>query len=211
MNLRSDCISDVIIGKAEERNLAEFIRLPTKRSVLARYLWFRSKGKKIAVRDVFKNVLIELESLWVKAAVPTQSTHRSLHQLISLHRKWEHLKKEGSVNLKNNPALQKKLTTLHEEFSELCNISADDALEQLKASRKKTWKEDWDFLENQRGSRTWHMSNIDQQSIAIETRKRVRFEEENLRRSKSAEPQIIRSHNHALTNDEIREVIEQSD
>lgn len=63
MNLRSDCISDVIIGKAEERNLAEFIRLPTKRSVLARYLWFRSKGKKIAVRDVFKNVLIELESL----------------------------------------------------------------------------------------------------------------------------------------------------
>ncbi|KAK4007395.1 hypothetical protein OUZ56_012552 [Daphnia magna] len=169
MNLRSDCISDVIIGKAEKRNLAEFIRLPTKRSVLARYLWFRSKGKKIAVRDVFKNVLIEFESLW------------------------------------------KKLTTLHEEFSELCNISADDALEQLKASRKKTWKEDWDFLENQRGSHTWHMSNIDQQSIAIETRKRVRFEEENLRRSKSAEPQIIRSHNHALTNDEIREVIEQSD
>ncbi len=131
--------------------------------------------------------------------------------MISLHRKWEHLKKEGSANLKNNPALQKKLTTLHEEFSELCDISADDALEQLKASRKKTWKEDWDFLENQRGSRTWHMSNIDQQSIAIETRKRARFEEENLRRSKSAEPQIIRSRNHALTKDEIREVIEQSD
>ncbi len=31
--------------------------------VFARYLWFRSKSKKIAVRDVFKYVLIGLESL----------------------------------------------------------------------------------------------------------------------------------------------------
>ena len=64
------------------------------------------------------------------------------------------------------------------------NISADDALELMKSSRKKIWKEDWDFLENQRGSSTGHMSNIDQHSVAVEKRKRIRYDEENLRRSK---------------------------
>jgi hypothetical protein len=38
MNLCSERINDVITGKAEEKNLGEFNRLPTNRSVLARYL-----------------------------------------------------------------------------------------------------------------------------------------------------------------------------
>lgn len=85
---------------------------------------------------------------------------------------------------KRNPALQIKLGAMHRELSQLCDISADDALELMKSSRKKIWKEDWDFLENQRGSSTGHMSNIDQHSVAVEKRKRIRYDEENLRRSK---------------------------
>ena len=42
-----------------------------------------------------------------------------------------------------------------------CDISATDAYEQIARSRRPHWKEDFAFLENQRGSRTFYMTQLD--------------------------------------------------
>lgn len=75
--------------------------------------------------------------------------------------------------MKNNPALLGKKSVIQEELNKLCDISADDAYEQIRSSRKKTWKVDWDYLENQRRDRTAHMGNIDQHSVVLKKGKKL--------------------------------------
>jgi hypothetical protein len=68
-------------------------------------------------------------------------------------------------------------------LNELCDIYNSDCFQTLRSSRRKNWKTDWAFYENQKSTRTQNLNGVDRnvKNIEIETKKRGRLELSNQR------------------------------
>lgn len=100
--------------------------------------------------------------VWEKAGVPLKPDRMCVEQLLCLFKHWEIVKKlEKKNRTMENGTSKSKIDKFEEELNQLCDISAKDAYEKLSQSRRPNWKEDYSFLENQRGSRTFYMTQHD--------------------------------------------------
>jgi len=148
--------SNWLIGSGNDKSLDIGVKLPTNSLVLRRYHHLRElgsvDGETLSVRDVFKVILEELNVIWMRAGIPVKTEKKCLDQLVSLYQKWLSVKKIDHSKRQSGPttAAQKRLEAFNVELEKLCDISALDAFDQLKASRRPSWQEDWDFLINQR-------------------------------------------------------------
>lgn len=174
MNLRSES-KDPFIHRLENRSLADGIRLPTNRSVLARFIYLREDNKLLPSREIFKTLVSEVQTIWGRAFVPTKPDPSVLFLVSSLHQKWNSMKKYGSRLTEPNGLLDTKIKDFQDILNQLFDIASDDALQQLKASRQPTWEEDWEFLNNQRNSRTGYMSGVDRKTARLEERRAIRL------------------------------------
>ena len=164
-----------MVGSFRDKSLAEANRLPTNRDVISRYLFFRKDKKSESVRAIFHIILIELEVVWNKAAIPLKEKEKRLDQLIYLYERWNSLKKT-SLSLRQKPSkkIQTNIESFEKELDRLCDLSSHDAYDQLPSYRRKNWREDWIFYENQKTSRTYHITSLDQESYRIEKRRQSR-------------------------------------
>lgn len=159
MILRKNCW---LIGQSDSESLSRSIRLPTNKAVLARYVHLRSKFSTETTRHIFKKIFIEMRVVWEKAGVPLKPDRMCVEQLLCLFKHWEIVKKlEKKNRTMENGTSKSKIDKFEEELNQLCDISAKDAYEKLSQSRRPNWKEDYSFLENQRGSRTFYMTQHD--------------------------------------------------
>lgn len=74
------------------------------------------------------------------------------------------------MSQRQSPESQNRLDSFKSEIDGLCYLSAVDAYRQLRSSRRKNWREDWLFNEDQKGSRKAYMTNIDHELVRIEQR-----------------------------------------
>lgn len=75
--------------------------------------------------------------------------------------------------------LNKKISEFQIVLNQLFDIADGDAFEKLKASRRSTWKEDWEFLVNQRNSRTGYMGGVDHEATRFVMRRARRLKTAN--------------------------------
>lgn len=164
-----------IVGSFHEKSLAEASRLPTNQHVISRYLFFRRDDTNTSARDIFKVILTELECVWNKSAIPMKDRKHQLDQLIHLYNQWNSLKKISlSRRQKPSKLIETKINSFEKVLASLCDLSATDAYHQLRSSHRKHWKEDWNFHENQKTSRTFYISNKDQAFSQSEDRRIAR-------------------------------------
>lgn len=125
---------------------------------ISRYLFFWRDDTNLSARDIFKVILTELECIWSKAAIPMKDRKQQLYQLIPLYNQWKSLKKISlSRRQKQSKLIETKIHSFKKVLASLCDLSATDAYHQLRSSRRKHWKEDWNFYENQKTSRTFNI------------------------------------------------------
>jgi hypothetical protein len=89
------------------------------------------------------------------------------------------------------------------QLDQLCDISATDAYEQLARSRRPHWKEDFALLENQRGSRTFYMTQLDSNASELARRQLANKSKYQDQKQKSSTSHL------SLTDDEIRRQLEE--
>lgn len=143
--------------------------------VISRYLFFRRDDTNSSARDIFKVILTELECVWNKAAIRMKDGKHQLDQLIHLYNQWNSLKKISlSRRQKPSKLIETKINSFEKVLASLCDLSATDAYHQLRSSHRKHWKEDWNFHENQKTSRTFYISNKDQAFSQSEDRRIAR-------------------------------------
>ena len=90
--------NDWIVGSYNEKCLSDASKLPTNRSVLSRYLFFRHEFKSESTRELFKVIVSEIEFVWNKAGIPIKGNREILDQLIRLFHRWDSLKKLLCLN-----------------------------------------------------------------------------------------------------------------
>lgn len=170
MNLRRDS-KDPFVHRLEYRSLADGIRLPLNRTIIGRFMCLREENKLISSKDVNKTIVSEVEEIWRRAFIPIKSTKSVISSVTLLHQKWESMKKYGAARLQQpNEQLTKKISEFQNLLDQLFDIASEDAFEQLKSSRLSTWKEDWEFLLNQRNSRTGYMAGVDRETVKLAER-----------------------------------------
>jgi hypothetical protein len=167
---------DWIVGTYSDKSLTDMSKLPTNREVLSRYLFYRNEFKSETTRELFKVITSELEYLWGKAGIPIKENREIVDQLMRLFQQWYSLNKiKVSLRSKNNT----RLDSFKRQLETLCDLSAIDAYRQMRSSRRKNWREDWAFYEDQRGPRKGYMTNVDQEFVRKEQQiisKRLRQE-----------------------------------
>ena len=84
MNLRK---SGDLVNHVEHQSLGEGIRLPTNRSVKARFMCFRNERKLKTSKSLIKEIVAEVEEVWGRAFIPTKSTTTVIFLMTSLHEK----------------------------------------------------------------------------------------------------------------------------
>lgn len=178
MNLRSDS-KDTIVHRLEYRSLSEGIRLPTNQSIIARCLCLREENKLLSSKDIFKMIVSEVKEIWDRDFIPIKVTNSVLFMITSIHHKWDSMKKYGSRLTQPTDQLNKKMSEFQIVLNQLFDIADGDAFEKLKASRRSTWKEDWEFLVNQRNSRTGYMGGVDHEATRFEMRRARRLKTAN--------------------------------
>lgn len=89
------------------------------------------------------------------------------------------------------------------QLDQLCDISATDAYEQLARSRRPHWKEDFALLENQRGSRTFYMTQLDSNASELARRQLAKKSKYQDQKQKSSTSHL------SLADDEIRRQLEE--
>ena len=128
---------------------------------MARYSHLRSDAAgDQSARDLFKVVLSELKVVWEKAGIPIRDDHyclKILKKLLENKKKMNKIEEER----RNEETWKTKISTFKEHLERLCDISAVDAYDKLSQSRRPSWQEDWKFLENQRGNRSFYMTQPD--------------------------------------------------
>ena len=98
MNLRKNCW---LIGSSHGESLDYAVRLPTKKTVLARYVHFRSRSSTDTTRDIFQNIFSEMKVVWDKSGVPIRLDRYCVDKLLRLFQKWNCIKKiEKNVLIK---------------------------------------------------------------------------------------------------------------
>jgi hypothetical protein len=150
MQSRVSSITDIIIGCIENESLADKYKLPTNRSVMARYLHMRTENALKPNKDLFSLLFGEMEVVWAKSGIPIKQKKHVTKQLTSLLDEYRNLKKEGTKNLvsskptrsKKENSLEKKIKCFQEKLNELCDISTSDCYQTLRSSRRKNWKRD---------------------------------------------------------------------
>ena len=177
--------NDWIVGSYNEKCLSDASKLPTNRSVLSRYLFFRHEFKSESTRELFKVIVSEIEFVWNKAGIPKKGNREILDQLTRLFHRWDSLKKIP-VSQRQKP--NSRLESLKRELESLCDVSAIDAHHQMRSSRRKNWKEDWLFYEDQRGPRKAYMTNLDQELVRSEEQISSRRLKELIRINKARQP-----------------------
>jgi hypothetical protein len=204
MNLRKN---SWLIGQSESESLSGCIRLPTNKNILARYVHLRSESVTVRTTDILKNIFSELQVVWDKSGIPTKPDRKCVDQLLRLFKRWDAIKRIDKKNraIVDGPS-KEKIDKFEEDLSQLCDISASDSYEQLSKSRRPNWKEDWSFLENQRGSRTFFMSQLDSDVSEFAQRQLARKSSYELQKQRASKLQSCRSR---LTDDEIRQVIDE--
>jgi hypothetical protein len=108
-----------------------------------------------------------------------------------LYNQWNSLKKISlSLRQKSSKVIETNIHSFENFLASLCDLSATDAYHQLRSSRRKNWKEDWNFYENQKTSRTFYISSKDQAFSQSEDRRiaRVLNEEKRVEISRSPLP-----------------------
>ena len=181
--------SDWLVGKSEFSSLASCIRLPTKKTVLSRYDHVRSElPGNSSSRDVFRSILNELQIVWQKAGIPIlEDNNYCLTLLLNLHEKRVKIKKIKEENRKDAAGVFKaQIDSFAAELEELFDISARDTYKLLSKSRRPNWEEDWAFLENQRGSRTYYMTVPDDSVAEFHERQNRRRQKFNFHNEKAS-------------------------
>ncbi len=90
MYLRKNCW---LIGPSHSESLDYAIRLPTNKTVLARYVHFRSKSSTDTTRDIFQNIFSEMKVVWDKSGVPIRLDRYCVDNLLPLFQKWDCIQK----------------------------------------------------------------------------------------------------------------------
>jgi hypothetical protein len=91
----SNSITDIIIGCIENESLAEKSKLPTNRTVMARYLHMRTENALKPNTDLISELFGELEIVWAKSGIPIKQKKHVTLQLTSLLEEYRKPKKEG--------------------------------------------------------------------------------------------------------------------
>ena len=84
-----------------------------------------------------------------------------------------------------------------------CDISATDAYEQIARSRRPHWKEDFAFLENQRESQTFYMTQLDTNASELARRPLAKKSKYQDQKQKSSTSHL------SLTDDDFRRQLEE--
>ena len=199
MNLRKKIW---LIGDSLIDSLANLNRLPVNKTILARYAYLRSNSQTESIRDIFKVVLVELKEVWGKGGIPIKPDKDCVKQLLHLFKQWETVQKLNEQDRQ----LPTKTDHFTDILNQLCDISAIDAYAQLSRSRRPNWKEDWEFLENQRKARKFYMTLPDQTVSAYMQRQVVRKSNYQLNQQRKTNAQLSRSQH--LSEEEIRQQLD---
>ncbi|KZS06626.1 Cc8K15.2-like protein [Daphnia magna] len=143
-------------------SLAEKNKLPTNRTVMARFLHMRTENALKPYNDLISALFGELEMVWAKSGIPIKQKKHVTLQLTLLVDKYRKLKEEGAKNnvsskptrSKKENTLQTKIKCFQEKLDDLCDISNSDCYQTLRSSRRKNWKNNWAFYEKQKTTRT---------------------------------------------------------
>lgn len=92
----SHSITDIIIGCIENESLADKCKLPTNRSVMARYLHMRTENALKPNNDLISLLFGEMEIVRAKSGIPIKQKKHVTKQLTSLLDEYRNLKKEGT-------------------------------------------------------------------------------------------------------------------
>lgn len=164
--------SDWIIGSGHEVSLGVGRRLPANLLVPRRYYYLQQQGKKEEVRDTFRLILAVMNDIWSRANIPIKGQKNCLDQLMSLYKSWKDLTR---LDEKEKSCQNPKIDAVKETLKKLCDISSFDVYEQLKSTRRPTWKEDWNFLQNQRlVPQVGYLGGVDGSFQSAEKRKALR-------------------------------------
>ncbi len=141
--------------------MSESTQFPTYRCVISRYLYLRNENQSESVRNLFKIVHSELENTWSKTCIPIKEKKKVLDLLVDFHKQWESMKKLNKSYVKNpTKVIEAKIQSFKEKLDSLCDLSVVNVYETTRLSRLPSWKEDWEFLGDQRKSRKLHLGGI---------------------------------------------------
>ena len=155
---------DWIVGGFHDQFLSVGIRLATNSLVLKRYMFLQHQlrqqdGK--GIRGTFQDVVDELKEILARANIPVKTDKRILDQLMAFYGSWKSLSK-NNLERRSLPHFKCRIDAFQIKLNELCDISVSDVYQVLRSSCQPSWKEDWQFLENQRRvPQVGHMMGLD--------------------------------------------------
>lgn len=184
-NIRGKSI-DWLIGPSEEESLSKRSRLPIKSLVLKRYLHlsqqcsYSTKGSQ-STREKCEIIFKELRTVWEKSNIPIKAENLCITAIVRLVKCWMSFKRidlqarSKFTTKKLNERTSKRIENFSSDILKLFDMSANDCYETLKSSRQPGWKQDYQFLLNQRQTpQIGFMGREDQANIQLEKRRKAR-------------------------------------
>jgi len=166
-------MSDWLIGDCVFSSLAEGSRLPTKGVVMARFLALRRANRSKETREIFCEILKEIQDLWEKAGIPTKSNCSCVNEMMKMHAEMSSIKKIPAGK-RNEYFATTKINKFSSSLKELLDLSPQD-VDQLKTSRNPNASIDYQFLLAQREiPQRGYIDRLDKKHFDREAKKQKR-------------------------------------
>ena len=151
-------------------------KLPTNAEILERIFYekdFKDTQNNKPTKSVIDDILPEIEAIYAKVPCPMKRRDTCKAKILTLYDKWQKLSKHVGKSLSESTTISFK-----EELLSLCDLSAQDAVDQIAVDRARTQsqrKEDIDFLQDQKTTRQGRLlPGVDQSYVKRKERKEVR-------------------------------------
>ena len=185
--------------------------LPTNSEILERIFYekdFTDTQNNKPTKAVIDDILPEIEAIYAKVPCPMKKRDKCKAKILNLHEKWQKLSKHVGQSLSESTTASFK-----EELSSLCDLSAQDAANQISVDRARTpaqRKEDIDFLQDQKTTRKGRLlPGVDQSYVKRKERKEVRDQQRKSALNKSTTTKTTTTISQELSDSESEEKDEQ--
>ena len=186
-------------------------KLPTNAEILERIFYEKDHGdtqNNKPTNSVIDDILPEIEAIYDKVPCPMKRKDKCKAKIVKLHDKWQNLSKNIGNGLPNSAIISFK-----EELCSLCDLSAQDAVDQIGVDRARTpaqRKQDIDFLQDQKTTRIGKLQpTVDKSYVKRKERKEMRDQEVKSALSKPTTTKSSTTTSHELSDSESEEKEEQ--